>query len=101
MIAAPGDTIRISARNVTQLDSAYVEQPVTSGLTGTLSIDDWESGVTASGPHTLVQSGSSDDWYFDATAPATKGKYRLVIVLSKSGAQRTLWGELEVKDPPT
>lgn len=101
MIAAPGDQIRVSARTVTQLDSAFVAHPVTSGATAILSVEDWESAQVISGPDAMTQSGSSNDYYADINAPAAKGKYRLVVVLSKGGAQRTLWSELEVKDPPT
>jgi hypothetical protein len=100
-LAVPGDTIRVSAKDVTLLDAAFVEQPVITGLVGTLNIRTWDTDTLTSGPHSLIQSGSTDDWYFDATAPAV-GRYRLVVVLSKSGAQRTLYGELRVEaDTPT
>ena len=100
-IAVPGDTIRVTAADVTQLSSTSVETPVTAGLTGTLTVKDWQTDATVDGPDALVQSGSSDDWYVDVTAPAV-GRYRLVVVLTKDGAQRTLYGELRVEgDTPT
>lgn len=101
MIVAPGDQIRVSAKDVTQLDAAYVAQPVTSGLTGTLNIRNWESDELESGPHNLANSASADDWFVDVAAPTDKGRYRLVVVLSKGGAQRTLHGVIDVQDPST
>jgi hypothetical protein len=98
-MCVPGDTVRVSARDVSLLDSAYVEQPVTTGLVGTLTIENWQTGATVDGPDPLVQSGSSDDWYLDATCPA-EGRYRLVVVLTKDGAQRTLYGELRAETNP-
>jgi hypothetical protein len=98
---APGDTVRISAKDVTLLNSTYAETPVTTGLTGTLTVKDWATDATVDGPDALVQSGSSDDWYFDLTAPAV-GHYRLVMVLNTGGAQLTKYGELRVEaNPPT
>lgn len=102
MIAAPSDQVRVSARNVTQLDSAFVAQPVTSGLTATLTILDWESGAVIDGPDAMIQSGLTDDYYLDITAPSDVGRYRLVVELSKGGGSRALNGLLEVvANPPT
>lgn len=98
-LAAPGDTIRVSARDVTLLDSDMVAQPVTADLTGTITLLDWQSGVTVVGP-TDIEAHAGDDWYADVTAPAA-GRYRIVAVIHVSGAQRTLAGELKVGNPPT
>jgi hypothetical protein len=102
MIYAQGDQIRVRATNVTQLDASDVAQPVTSGLAGTLHVRNWHTDAAVSGPHVLANAASGDDWYVDITAPMAEGEYRLVVVLSKGGAQRTLHGRLEVKaNPPT
>lgn len=98
-LAAPGDTIRITAEDVSLLDGTLTRQPVTSGLTGTMTLVDWESGATIAGP-TDILSNVNDDWYADFTAPAA-GRYRIVAIIQASGAQRTLAGELKVGDPPT
>lgn len=94
---APSDTIRIAVRDLKQKDSDFVDQPVTGDLTGTLSVSNWETAANVSGPHTLIQSGVTDDWYYDLTAPAVVGRYRLTILLSRFGAQRTMFGELKVE----
>ena len=98
-IAAPGDTIRITAEDVTLLDGTLSRQPVTSGLTGTITLVDWESGDTVAGP-TDILAHAGDDWYADFTAPGA-GRYRIIAVIQASGAQRTLAGELKVGEPPT
>lgn len=98
-IAAPGDALRISARNVTLLSSTYTEDPVTTGLTGTVEIVDWQDGESALGP-TAISGSNDDDWFLDVVAPDI-GHYRIVVVIEKSGAQRTLYGELRVKEPMT
>lgn len=97
-IATPGDTIRITAENVSLLDGTLTRQPVTSGLTGTIALQAWGSGAVVVGP-IAITAHSSDDWYADVTAPAS-GHYRIVAVLQAFGAQRTLAGELKVTDPP-
>ena len=98
-LAAPGDTIRITAEDVTLLDGTLTRQSVTSGLTGTITLVEWESGATVVGP-TDILAHVDDDWYADFTAPAA-GRYRIVAVIQASGAQRTLAGELKVGPPPT
>lgn len=98
VVVAPGDTIRISMQNVTQEDNEFIDHPVTSDLTGVLSVKDWTTNTSVSGPFTLIQSGISDDWYYDLPAPMTVGRYRLVVVLSRFGSQRTIYGELKVED---
>lgn len=98
-LASPGDTIRITAENVALLDGTLAAQPVTSGLTGTIALHDWQSGVTVVGPVAIL-AHAGDDWYVDVTAPAA-GRYRIVAILQAAGAQRTLAGELKVGPPPT
>lgn len=98
-MAAPGDTIRITAEDVSVLDGTLTRQPVTSGLTGTITLVEWENGETVAGP-TDILAHADDDWYADFTAPGP-GRYRIVVVLQASGSQRTLAGELKVGDPPT
>lgn len=98
-LASPGDTIRITAEDVSLLDGALSRQPVTSGLTGTISMLDWGSGETVVAPVPILLH-AGDDWYVDVTTPAA-GHYRIIAVLTASGAQRTLVGELRVLDPPT
>ena len=98
-LAAPGDAIRISARDVTLLDADSVPRPVEEGLTGAVTLLEWESGAVAVEP-TAIVSHTGDDWYADVTAPAA-GRYRIVVVIEANEAQRTLAGELKVGDPPT
>lgn len=98
-LAVPGDTIRITVADVTLLDSSLTRNPVTSGLTGTITLLDWESGVTAVAS-TPIQLHADDDWYVDITAPVA-GRYRIVAAIFAAGTQRTLAGELKVGDPPT
>lgn len=98
VVVAPGDTIRITMQNVSQEDNEFVDQPVTGDLDGQLSVKDWSTNAHVSGPHTLIQSGITDDWYYDLDAPMTPGRYRLVTVLTRFGAQRTIYGELKVED---
>jgi hypothetical protein len=97
VIVAPGDTVRVTAQDVNQMDNEFVQHPVTGDLDGTLTVKDWNTGATISGPSTLIQSGISDDWYYDLPAPGL-GRYRLVVVLNRFGAQRTLYGELKVEN---
>lgn len=98
-LAAPGDTIRITAEDVSLLGGSLTRQPVTSGLTGTIELLEWESGATIVGPVDIA-AHADDDWYADVTAPVA-GRYRIVAVLQAGGAQRTLAGELKVGEPPT
>lgn len=98
-LATPGDAIRITARDVTLLDADSVPRPVTTGLTGAVTLLEWESGTVAVGP-TAIITNTNDDWYVDVTAPAA-GRYRIVVVIEANAAQRTLAGELKVGDPPT
>lgn len=98
-LATPGDTIRITTRDVTLLDADSVARPVTEGLTGAMTLMEWESGEIIVGP-TAMTTSTGDDWYADVTAPAA-GRYRIVVVLEANSAQRTLAGELKVGDPPT
>lgn len=98
-LASPGDSIRISARDVKLLDADSVARPVTEGLTGAITLLEWESGETAVGP-TAIINNTGDDWYVDMTAP-NAGRYRIVVVIEANYAQRTLAGELKVGDPPT
>lgn len=98
-LAAPGDAIRISARDVKLLDADSVARPVTEGLTGAVTLLEWESGTVVVGP-SAITSNTEDDWYVDLTAP-TAGRYRIVVVIEANAAQRTLAGELKVGPPPT
>lgn len=98
-LAAPGDTIRILAQDVTLRGSDNTTAAVTTGLTGTVSLLDWADGEVKVGP-TDIELNAGDDWYVDLTAPAV-GHYRIVVVIAKDGAQRTLHGELKVENPPT
>lgn len=81
----PGDTVRIYARDVTNLDTGAV----TSGLTGTVQLVNHttEANVGAASPITLH---SGDDWYVDVTMPVASGVYRAEIALAQGGASRTL-----------
>lgn len=97
-LAAPGDAIRIMARDVTLLDADSIARPVIDGLTGAVTLLEWESGAVAVGP-TAITTHTNDDWYADVTAPAA-GRYRIVVVIEANSAQRTLAGELKVQDPP-
>lgn len=99
-IAAPGDTIRITAEDVTLLDGSFARQPQTSGVTGTVQLEEWDSGSAEGSPYVITLHHESD-WYVDIDAPETPGRYRVVVVLTVNGAQRTLHSELNVSDPPT
>ncbi len=99
-IAAPLDTIRVTAESVTLLDSAFTKQPLTTGLTGTVQLEEWDSG-TAEGNAVPITLHNSNDWYVDLEAPGDEGSYRIVVVLEAGGARRTLHGKLDVQAPPT
>jgi hypothetical protein len=90
----PGDTFRITAKDVTHIDTG----PVTTGLTGTATIKS-AAGTTVDGPDNLVNSG--DDWYADFPAPATVGTYTIVVTMTVGGATRTLRGQLIVQETAT
>jgi hypothetical protein len=76
----PGETIRLSANDLTHTDSGAV----TTGATVTISLynPDESLNSTQSGDN----GGSGDDWYYDFTAPATPGEYQFKITAEKSGA---------------
>jgi hypothetical protein len=99
-ICAPGDTIRVTAQDVTLLNSTFVEQAITAGLSGTVLIEHWDTGIDV-GLATPMVLNNGNDWYLDLDAPDDEGRYRIVVVLTASGAQRTLQGELVVEMPPT
>lgn len=99
-IAAPLDTVRITAESVTLLDSAFVQQPLESGVTGTVQLEEWDSGI-AEGSAVNIELNNGNDWYVDIAAPGDAGSYRIVVVLEAGGARRTLHGKLDVHDPPT
>lgn len=99
-IAAAGDAIRVRLTDVTRLDADSVAQPVTTGLTGTVSLENWDDEDDIALVATAIVLHSNDDWYLDITAPGA-GHYRVVAVISVSGGQRTLHGELKVQEPPT
>ncbi len=91
MAVAPGDTLRITAKDVSHATTGSV----TTGLVGTARIERYETGVVLAGPAALVASG--DDWYADLIAPATVGIYQIVVVLTVGGATRTLRDALYVQ----
>ena len=94
MVAA-NDTIRVYLRDVTHIDDGAV----TSGLGGTVEIQDWADPETVADSEPIV-SHSDDDWYVDFTAPAN-GHYRIVAEFTAGGAARTLAKELTVTEPST
>ena len=96
-LSAPGDTRVVVAMGVTQRDASNIAQPVTSGLTAMYTLLDWETGDVIDGP-TAITLNDDDDWFLSVDAPAEEGKYRVKVVLSRSGAQRTLYAELQVKE---
>lgn len=95
-MSAPGDTRIIVAADLTQRDTDLVAQPITTGLTATYTLLDWDTGAVVDGP-TEITLNESNDWFLSVTTPA-EGRYRIKVVVSKDGAQRTLYGELVVKD---
>ena len=99
-IAAPQDTIRITAESVMLLNSAFVQQPVIADLTGTVQLEEWDSG-TAEGSEVPITLHNRNDWYADIEAPRDEGSYRIVVTLEAGGARRTLHGKLDVQAPPT
>lgn len=94
MVAA-NDTIRVYLRDVTHIDDGAV----TSGLGGTVEIQDWTDPETVADSEPIV-SHDDDDWYVDFSAPEN-GHYRVVAEFTAGGAQRTLAKELNVTDPET
>lgn len=99
-IAAPLDTIRVTAESVTLLDGTSTKQPLTTGLTGTVQLEEWDSG-SAEGSAVAIELNNGNDWYVDMAAPGDAGSYRIVVVLEAGGARRTLHGKLDVQPPPT
>jgi hypothetical protein len=87
--AQPGDTVRMTAQDVAHATAG----PVTSGLTGTLTLYDADDAVVDT---ETISANDGDDWYVDITAPATAGLYRMAMVLTVGSAQRTLEAELRV-----
>lgn len=88
--AIGGDTVRITAVDVTHSDDG----PVISGLAGTLTLRNRATNAIVSGPTAL--QGSGDDWYADVAIPGASGTYRATIVLTYSGAQRTFHADIFV-----
>lgn len=81
----PGDTVRIYARDVTNLDTGAV----TSGLTGTVQLVNHNTEANVGTPSTITLH-SGDDWYVDMTMPLDAGVYRAEIAITQGGAARTL-----------
>lgn len=76
-----GETVRITARDLTHSDSGSV----TTGATVTIGIydaDDDIVGTTATG----ATGGSGDDWFADMTAPSNAGEYTIKATAVKTGA---------------
>lgn len=94
--ASPADRLRFTAQDVALLGSTNVAAPVTTGLTGTVTLRDWDSNAIVQGPTDIVLH-HEDDWYVDVDAPAV-GRYRVEVIIQAGGAQRTLRGELKVED---
>jgi hypothetical protein len=76
----PGETMRLSARNLTHADSGSV----TSGATVTIAI--YAADGALSSTNEASTGGSGDDWYVDVAAPATPGTYTVRITATKDGA---------------
>ena len=64
--AAPGDTIRMTAKDVEHATTG----PVTSGLTGTVTLYNAADGVVGTYP---IAGNAGDDWYVDVPIPGTAG----------------------------
>lgn len=75
----PGETIRITAADLTHVDSG----PVTTGAMVTIAVYDADGVISGD-----VVNGSvtGDDWSADVAAPATAGEYTVKITATKSGA---------------
>lgn len=73
-----GETVRVTARDLTHLDSG----PVLSGATVTIAVYD----RTDTQVSTATGTASGDDWYADVAAPATAGEYTIKVTAVKSGA---------------
>jgi hypothetical protein len=74
-----GETVRITAKDLTHADSGAV----TSGATVTISMYDADGDIIGI-PNTATNA--DDDWYFDLTMPATPGQVLVKVVATKSGA---------------
>lgn len=79
MVVYAGETVRITAADLTHSDSGSV----TSGATVTVQVFD-AAGVQVGTDATATASG--DDWSADIAAPATAGEYEIKATAVKSGA---------------
>lgn len=79
--AYPGETIRISAVNLTKLGL-----PVTEDADVDITITDRLGVVVASG--TAINDVGENDWYYDFTAPATTGQYDVKFIVDVLGTVR-------------
>jgi hypothetical protein len=84
-----GETVRITARDLTHADDG----PVTSGATVTHAIYDNAGALVDS----VTATASGDDWYGDLAAPDTAGLYTVKSTATKSGATWKGRTELEVE----
>jgi hypothetical protein len=76
-----GETVRITARDLTHSDSGSV----TTGATVTVGIYDSADTIVGS-TATGATGGSGDDWYADITAPSNAGEYTVKVTAVKTGA---------------
>jgi len=80
-----GDTIRLTAKDVSHADVG----PITTGLTGSVSIVSMLTQQVVGGPVPITLH-SGDDWYVDLISPATDGQYRIDMLINYLTASRTL-----------
>lgn len=75
----PGETVRITAADLTHSDSG----PVTTGATVTIALYDADGTISGEAVSGAVTGA---DWSADVTAPATVGEYTVKVTATKSGA---------------
>lgn len=86
----PGETLRLTAADLTHSDSGAV----TSGATVTITIlnPDGTQFATSSADN----GGVGDDWFHDFTGPTTPGVYAVQFVAAKTGATAKARGTVRV-----
>lgn len=81
LVVYAGETVRITAKDLTHSDSGSV----TTGATVTIQLFD-SAGVQSGSDATGATGGTGDDWFSDVAAPSTAGEYEVKVTAVKSGA---------------
>jgi hypothetical protein len=86
-----GETMRLTARNLTHSDTG----PVTAGATVTIALYNPDGTLNTSS--TASTGGSGDDWYVDVAAPLTPGEYAVKVTASVASATWKARGSIRVE----